>query len=204
MVGFLMIGGVVLQLGDIAKVKTGLVLSRKKAEVNYNAKAKYKLITLKNITDDGLIDNDIYEEFVSNDELDNHYFTKEGDVLMRLSHPHTAVFIEKQHSGLLIPSYFAIIKVDQTKFLPEYIAWYLNSFIVKKELERSQSGSRIPSTNQNVIKTLTVAWITISKQKALIELNRLHQKEKRLYKELIKEKELLFQGISQQILKDSN
>lgn len=199
-----MIGGVVLQLGDIAKVKTGLVLSRKKAEVNYNAKAKYKLITLKNITDDGLIDNDIYEEFVSNDELDNHYFTKEGDVLMRLSHPHTAVFIEKQHSGLLIPSYFAIIKVDQTKFLPEYIAWYLNSFIVKKELERSQSGSRIPSTNQNVIKTLTVAWITISKQKALIELNRLHQKEKRLYKELIKEKELLFQGISQQILKDSN
>ncbi|MBK0075563.1 restriction endonuclease subunit S [Bacillus sp. S56] len=193
-----------MQLGDIAKIKTGLVLSRKKAEVNYNAKAKYKLITLKNITEDGLIDNDSYEEFVSNDELDNHYFTKEGDVLMRLSHPHTAVFIEKQHSGLLIPSYFAIIKVDQTKFLPEYIAWYLNSVIVKKELERSQSGSRIPSTNQNVLKTLPVVWATLSKQKALIELYRLHQKEKWLYKKLIEEKELLFQGISQQMLKDSN
>lgn len=199
-----MIGGVIVQLGDIAKIKTGLVLSRKKAEVNYNAKARYKLITLKNITDDGLIDNDTYEEFVSNDELDNHYFTTEGDVLIRLSHPHTAIFINKQHSGLLIPSYFAIIKVDQTKFLPEYIAWYLNSVIVKKELERSQSGSRIPSTNQNVIKTLPVAWVTLLKQKALIELNRLHQKEKRLYIELIQEKELLFQGISQQILKDSN
>ncbi|UYO21131.1 restriction endonuclease subunit S [Bacillus sp. 41-22] len=193
-----------MQLGDIAKIKTGLVLSRKKAEVNYNAKEKYKLITLKNITDNGLIDNDIYEEFVSNDELDNHYFTKEGDVLMRLSHPHTVVFIDKQHSGLLIPSYFAIIKVDQTKFLPEYLAWYLNSVIVKKELERSQSGSRIPSTNQNVIKTLPVARVSISKQNVLIELNRLHQKEKRLYMELIQEKELLFQGISQQILNGSN
>lgn len=193
-----------MQLGDIAKIKTGLVLSRKKAEVNYNAKEKYKLITLKNITDNGLIDNDIYEEFVSNDELDNHYFTKEGDVLMRLSHPHTVVFIDKQHSGLLIPSYFAIIKVDQTKFLPEYLAWYLNSVIVKKELERSQSGSRIPSTNQNVIKTLPVVRVSISKQNVLIELNRLHQKEKRLYMELMQEKELLFQGISQQILNGSN
>lgn len=201
---FLVIGGVIVQLGEIAKIKTGLVLSRKKAEVNYNAKETYKLITLKNITDDGLIGKDAYEEFVSNDELDNHYFTKEGDVLMRLSHPNTAVFIDKQHSGLLVPSYFAIIKVDQTKFLPEYIAWYLNSIIVKKELERSQSGSRIPSTNQNVIKTLPVAWITILKQKVLIELNRLHQKEKRLYRELIKEKELQFQGVSQQILKDLN
>ncbi|MDA2631653.1 restriction endonuclease subunit S [Bacillus cereus] len=191
-----------MQLGDIAKIKTGLVLSRKKAEVNYNVKAKYQLITLKNITDDGLIDNDSYEEFLSNDELDNHYFTKEGDVLMRLSHPHTAVFIEKQYSGLLIPSYFAIIKVDQTKFLPGYIAWYLNSVIVKKELERSQSGSRIPSTNQNVLKTLPVVWATLSKQKALIDLYRLHHKEKSLYEKLIEERELLFQGISQQILKD--
>lgn len=193
-----------MQIGDIAKVKTGLVLSRKKAEVEYNAKATYKLLTLKNIAEGGVINNDSFEKFVSNDELDDHYFTKEGDVLMRLSHPHTAVFIEKQHSGLLIPSYFAIIKVDKTRFLPEYIAWYLNSFEVKKELEKSQSGSRIPSTNQNVIKALPVVSTTLSKQKALIELYRLHQKEKGLYNELIEEKEKWFKGISQQILKGSN
>ncbi|CAI6235651.1 hypothetical protein JS609_00722 [Bacillus subtilis] len=192
-----------MQLGDIANVKTGLVLSRKKAEVEYDAKATYKLLSLKNIAEDGMIENDSFEEFVSNDDLDDHYFTKEGDVLMRLSHPHTAVFIEKQYEGLLIPSYFAIIKVDKTRFLREYIAWYLNSFEVKKELERSQSGSRIPSTNQNVIKTLPVVWTTLSKQKALIELYKLHQKEKMLYKRLIEEKDLLFQAISQQILKDS-
>jgi restriction endonuclease S subunit len=192
-----------MQLGDIANVKTGLVLSRKKAEVEYDAKATYKLITLKNIAEDGMIENDLFEEFVSNDELDDHYFTKEGDVLMRLSHPHTAVFIEKQYSGLLIPSYFAVIKVDKKQFLPEYIAWLLNSFEVKKELERSQAGSRIPSTNQNVIKTLPVVWTTLSKQESLIKLYKLHQKEKELYKRLIEEKEEWFKGISQQILKDS-
>lgn len=192
-----------MQLGDIAKIKTGLVLSRKKVKMGYDAKAKYKLLTLRNISDEGVINNESFEVFVSNDELDKQYFTKEGDVLMRLSHPHTAVFIEKEHKGLLIPSYFAIIKVDNSQLLPEYVAWYLNSIEVKKELERSQAGSRIPSTNQNVLKTLPVAKTTLSKQRALIDLLRLHQKEKILYKRLIEEKELWFKGISNQILNES-
>lgn len=187
-------------LGNIANVKTGLVLSRKKAEVEYDKKATYKLLTLKNITDDGLINTQSFEDFVSNDELDEHYFTKEGDVLMRLSHPHTSIYIKKEHSGLLIPSYFAIIKLDQKTFLPEYIAWYLNSTKVKNELEKSQSGSRIPSTNQNVLKAIPVDCITLSKQRALIELYRLHQQEKQLFKRLIEEKESWFQGVSQKLL----
>lgn len=192
-----------MQLGDISKIKTGLVLSRKKANAEYDAKAKYKLLTLRNISDEGIINNESYEVFVSKHELDNHYFTEEGDVLIRLSHPHTSVYIEKQHSGLLVPSYFAIIKVNQSEFLPKYVAWYLNSSEVKKELERSQAGSRIPSTNKNVLKTLPVAKTTISKQKTLIEILMLHQKEKRLYMKLIEEKELRFKGISNQILNDS-
>ncbi|QHS24329.1 restriction endonuclease subunit S [Virgibacillus sp. MSP4-1] len=193
-----------MELGDIARIKTGLVLSRKKAKDEYDIKAKYRLLSLKNVSDEGIINTDSVEEFNSNDELDDHYFTKEGDVLMRLSHPHTSVFIGNDHSGLLIPSYFAIIKVDIDKFLPEYIAWYLNTFEVKKELERSQSGSRIPSTNKNVLRSLPVVKTTISRQKAFIELLRLHQQEKLLYKRLIEEKEVWFKEISKQILKDKN
>ncbi|WP_419893157.1 restriction endonuclease subunit S [Oceanobacillus kimchii] len=190
-----------MELGDIAKIKTGLVLSRKKAKSKYDVKAKYRLLSLRNISDECLINTDSFEEFNSNDELDDHYFTKEGDVLMRLSHPNTSVYIGKEHNGLLIPSYFAIIKVDVDKVLPEYIAWYLNTFEVKKELERSQSGSRIPSTNKNVLKALPVVMTTISKQKAFIELLRLHQQEKHLYKRLIEEKEVWFKEISKQIIK---
>jgi len=88
--------------------------------------------------------------------------------------------------------------------MPRYIAWYLNTWNVKKELERSQAGSRIPSTNQHVLKTIPIIAASLSKQKALIELYQLHQKEKRLYKKLIEEKELLFQGIAQQILSGKN
>lgn len=192
-----------MQLGEISKINTGLVLSRKKAEVEHEIIAKYKLLTLKNISEDGIINNEPLEEFVSNDVLDNHYFTSEGDVLIRLSQPYTSVFVNNQYSGMLVPSYFAIIKVDQNKFLPEYISWYLNTFKIKRELERSQSGSRIPSTNQNVLKALSIANITLDKQRSFIKLLRLHQQEKKLYKRLIEEKELWFQEISSQLLNET-
>lgn len=189
-----------MQLGEIAQIKTGLVLSRKKAEFEFDSKARYKLLSLKNISEDGAIVNELFDEFISNDDLDDHYFTEEGDVLMRLSQPYTAVFIDKDHTGLLVPSYFAIIKVNEAKVLPQYVAWYLNSLDVKKELERSQAGSRIPSTNQHAIRNIPIVLTSISKQQMLIELFQLHQREKMLYKKLIEEKELLFQGVTQQIL----
>ncbi|MGG3772960.1 restriction endonuclease subunit S [Heyndrickxia faecalis] len=190
-----------MQLGDIAQIQTGLVLSRKKAEMPYEAKATYRLLTLKNISEDGFIENDSFEMFTSRDELDDRYFTAEGDVLMRLNQPYTAVYVDKDHTGLLIPSYFAVIKVNQAKVLPQYLAWYLNTSNVKKELERSQAGSRIPSTNQHVIRNLSFELLSTSKQKTLIELYQLHQKEKMLYRKLMEEKELYFQTIVQQILK---
>lgn len=189
-----------MQLGEVAQIKTGLVLSRKKAEIEYDAKATYKLLSLKNISEDGMIVNESFDEFTSNENLDDHYFTEEGDVLMRLSQPYSTVYIDKNYSGLLIPSYFAIIKVNNTEVLPQYIAWYLNTKYVKNELERSQAGSRIPSTNQHTIKNIPVVLAPIKQQQILIELYQLHQKEKLLYKKLIEEKELLFQGITQQLL----
>ncbi|RHW40385.1 restriction endonuclease subunit S [Neobacillus notoginsengisoli] len=187
-------------LGEIADVKTGLVLSRKKAEVPFDIKAKYNLLSLKNITEDGVIQTGSYDQFESNDILDDYYFTSKGDVLIRLSQPNMAVYIDDDRSGLLIPSYFAVIKIHQPDFLPQYVAWYLNSEEVKKELERFQSGSRIPSMNQNVLRSLPIAKLPFDKQKTLVELWKLHLKEKHLYRQLLAGKEQLFKGITRDLM----
>lgn len=187
-------------LGDIAEIRAGLVLARKKATIEYDIQATYKLFTLKCFNEDGSFNGESFEEFPSNEELEPHYFTAEGDVLIRLSHPNTAIYVDKPYSGLVVPSYFAIIKIHDHAFRPEYITWYLNSDMVKKELERSQSGSRIPSTNKNVLNAIPVPVISMTKQKAVIELFRLHQKEKMLYQKLMHEKEQLFKVASQKIV----
>jgi len=189
-----------MQLGDIAQIKTGLVLSRKKAEMGFDARAKYKLLSVKNIDSDGMFVDETFDEFISNEILEEHYFTEESDIVMRLSQPYTAIYIDKKHAGLLIPSYFAIIKVEEPQAVPQYVAWYLNTLNVKKELERAQAGSRIPSTNQQTLKNVSIMLPSISKQRRLIELYQLHQREKQLCRKLIEEKEMYFQGIIQRIL----
>ncbi|MBQ6458296.1 MULTISPECIES: restriction endonuclease subunit S [Exiguobacterium] len=187
-------------LGDIAEIKTGIVLTRKKVEVGGVAKATYRLITLKNITENGLFNDEPFELFQSSDVLSPQHFTEEGDVLIRLSYPHTSVYIDASKSGLLVPSYFAVIKVDEARFLPEFVAWYLNREIVKKELERSQAGTRIPSTNKTALSAIPFEDIPIERQQALIKLCNLHQQEKALYNRLIDEKEKWFNAMSKQIL----
>ncbi|WP_350343959.1 hypothetical protein PRVXT_000324 [Proteinivorax tanatarense] len=190
-----------MKLCDFAEVKTGVVLARKKVNGNGDVAATYNLLTLNNIGDNGfIIDGSGFETFHSSDALGAHYFTEVGDVVMRLSHPHTAVYIDEKHAGLLVPSYFAIIKADACKCLPQFISWYLNSSMVKRELERSQSGSRIPSTNKNVLKSIPMQEITLEKQKWVVDLLKLHQREKNLYHRLIEEKEKEFTAITQQIL----
>lgn len=193
-----------MRLGEIATIRTGLVLGRKKADVSNGIKESYKLLRLKNISDDGAIDTSSFDTFDSNEALDSRYFTKEGHILIRLNHPYTTVYIDKEYVGLLIPSYFAIIEIKNANYLPKYIAWYLNTERVKHDLERSHAGSRIPTTNQNTLKQLSIDEINLSKQKVLIELYRLHRQEKQLYEQLIQEKDTLFKGIAQQILQDQS
>lgn len=193
-----------MRLGDIATIRTGLVLGRKKADASNGIEETYKLLTLKNISNHGDIDTSSFETFDSNETLDDRYFTKEGNILVRLNHPYTTVYIEKEHVGLLIPSYFAIVEIKDANYLPKYIAWYLNTERIKHDLERAHAGSRIPTTNQNTLKQLSIDEINLSKQKALIELYKLHRQEKQLYEQLIQEKDILFRGISQQILQDKS
>lgn len=190
-----------MKLGEITDIKIGLVLSRKKASIKYEVESRYKLITLKNIEENGAFNEEQFETFESNDELDNGYFTEEGDILIRLSHPHTSVYIDKSKSGLLVPSYFAIIKLTTQKFIPEYITWYLNTDKVKKELMKSQTGTAISTTNKSILASLDIDEVPIEKQKKIWEIRELHLREIQLLYKLIEEKKKYYKTITDKLLK---
>lgn len=187
-------------LGELAQIKTGLVLARKKAEIKPNIKSRYRLLTVRNIENDGTFNSEPFEIFESKESLDKQYFTEEGDVLIRLSHPNTAVYIDTLRAGLLVPSYFAIIKITNNAIVPEFLSWYLNTSVVKTELMKSQTGTHIPSTNKNVLSALYIKQLPLQKQDLIIEINKLHIKEKELMTKLIGEKEKLYQAITNQII----
>jgi restriction endonuclease S subunit len=190
-----------MYLGEIARIKVGLVVSRKKAEVDLEVKAEYPLISLKNIQADGTFTDEPIEIFKSKEVLDAEFFTREGNILVRLSHPNTAVLIDKEQEGLLIPSYFANVEIIDTNVLPGYVAWYLNTDKVKGELLKSQMGSHIPSTNKQILEKISIPELYLSKQQMITELQQLYRKEKRLYQKLMAEKEKFYKAVTYSIIK---
>ena len=190
-----------MKLGEIAKIKIGLVLIRKKAKIKYEIKDIYNLITLKNIEDNGVFNNEPFEIFKSNDELDEGYFTEEGDIIVRLSHPYTAVYIDKNKAGLLVPSSFSIIKLTTSNYIPEYITWCLNSDKTKKELIKSQTGTAMMTTNKTILASIDIKEIPIEDQKRIAKIQELYLKERELLYKLIEEKEKYYKSITNKLIK---
>lgn len=189
-----------MKIGDIAEIRTGLVLVRKKASVEYEIKKTYRLITLKNINDKGEFNKEDFEIFESNDELNKEYFTEKGDILIRLSAPYTTINIDEKTTGLLVPSYFSIIKLKTQKYIPEYIAWYLNSDKVKRELIRSQTGTAMSTTNKTIISSINIKEVPIEEQERIAKIHELYLRERNLLKSLIKEKEQYYKGITDKLI----
>lgn len=183
-------------IGDIACIKSGTVITRKKAMNKNEVKAIYNMFTLKNV--DAL--NEPFEQFQSNDVLSPQHFTEEGDILFRLNYPYSATYIDASKKQLLIPSTFAVIKVQVDFFLPEYVAWYLNTAFVKKELEKAHSGTKIPSTNKGTLSAIPIEKLDLEKQRDMVQLYKLHLQEKQLLTSLIEEKEKLFQAQTNKVL----
>lgn len=142
------------------------------------------------------------EDFLSNDDLDDHYFTEKGDVLLRLNEPFTAVYIEEHQAGILIPSYFVSINIKHKHFLPEYVSWYLNTNVVKRIFHREQSGTLTPNVNQKIIRELVIPRLPLEEQIKITSMHRLYLKERRLLKRLITEKDNYYEAITDRILNE--
>src|SRR5690625_2094537 len=108
-----------MKLGEISSIESGLILSRKRSRNNIEFVKEYKVLSLNNIEVQGDFNEAQLERFQSNDELEGHYFTKPGDVLLRLNAPFTSVYINESKADILIPSFFVTIKIKHEDFLPE-------------------------------------------------------------------------------------
>ena len=131
-----------MTIGEIAGVRTGLVTARKKKSVSSARTYEYQLLNLKCIADEGYINKVYIETYETSEELKDNYLTQMGDILVRLSSPYTAVLIDQSNlCGLVVPSHFAIIRVDRQHALPEYVFWVLRRDKNKITMMQNSSGS---------------------------------------------------------------
>lgn len=174
-----------MKLKDCVNIRTGLILSRKLSEEDFDY--KYKAINLRAIYN-GFINRQYLDVFKTKEELKEDYLTKESDILVRLTKPYTAVLITKEDENIVISSNFLKITCDKDKVLPEYLYWLLNTEKVKHKIFLDATSNMLDAVTANTYSNLSFNLPSIDKQFIIGNLYLLSIKENKLISQLQEEK----------------
>ena len=179
-----------MKLGNIATVRSGLVLSRKQAREPSGI--QYPLLNLRSVQEGGYIDLAEADVFDATEYLSPEYVSQIGDVVVRLSMPYTAVLIDQSTAGMVISSNFVIIRTDRRELLPEYLFWLLNTPDVKRSIYENTSGNMLGAIKAKFFAEFEIAPLPISDQQKIAAMNTLALEETRLLRRLADEKERFY------------
>ena len=176
-----------MKLGNIATVRSGLVLSRKQAREPSDI--RYPLLNLRSINPGGYIEADQLDVFVAAEYLLPEYLSQIGDVIVRLTAPYTAILVDKVTAGMVISSNFVIIRADRRELLPEYLFWLINTPKIKRSIYENTSSNMLGAINAKYFSDFEVPSLPIAKQQQIAVMNELALKETKLLRQLADEKE---------------
>lgn len=187
-----------MKLRDCAEVKTGLVLARKSIkefesgeEVAENA-TMFPHLTLKCFSAKGILEKEHLGEIRVNEDLDTRYLTQEGDIVMRMSAPYTAVLISKDDVGLVITSNFVRIRVKSREISPLFLCWVLNSEEMKRKIKIATNSIMLGSVSPQVLSNMELNLLSQELQEKVGRLHHLFQREQQLLV-LLQEKKNVYQ-----------
>ena len=182
-----------MKLGTVATIRSGLVLSRKLSREL--SPFRYPLLNLRAIHPDGYILSDSLEVFYATEPLRQEYLTQQGDIIIRLSIPYTAILIDSGMVGMVVFSNFAIIRLNQDCILPEYLLWLLNTADTKKKVYESSSSNMLSAVRPTFFAELEILPFNLANQEKIAKLNLLAKRETWLLKKLAEEKERYYAAV---------
>lgn len=178
-----------MKIKEIAEVGSGLVVARKKAMLDKEIVKSYKQLNLKSVNRNGYIDLEELENLDAKEPIDEYYLTHEGDIIVRLIDPFTAIYINKEWERIVITSNFCIVRCSEN-YSSEFLSYYINSDRAKKMLLGNSQGSIMRNINMSAVGEIQLPNIPIDKQriigkllwaqtKKIIILNRMQELEEK-------------------------
>ena len=192
-----------MKLNQLADIRTGLVLSRKKGDVHDEHYFTYQAVTLKAFTDKGILAQEALDTFIAKESISEKYLTKEGDILVRLRTPSYAVYIDKECEGMIVPSFVAHLNVLNGDAMP-LLTHYLNALSTQRELQKKAKGTAISMIKTKDLGELDINLPSLEQQKRLCTLLQLADREADLLETLKMQKIAYKNQILDTIIKQGN
>lgn len=191
-------------LKDIANIRVGASVSRASAK-RYEKGYKINLINLK------AFDNKSVKYIQNEKNIDiiqikqkNIDMIQANDIIIRLREPFNSLIIEENIDNCIISSLTAYIRI-KSEFhnicLPHFIAIYLNDKKVQKYLKKKSRGTAIISIGAFDIANIEIELPDIEKQKEIIEINSLFERDIFIQERLFELKQIFYKEAMNKILK---
>lgn len=150
-----------MKLKEVAKITVGQIMPRVSAE-NKNEEeiiGTVNVLAPKAISD-GIIVKENLGELQICKKIDEEKFTKEGDVVVKLSTPYDATYVTKENEGLAVPSFCAIIRVKEDKLDAKYLSAFFNTEYVREILKSKVMGSIRPMIKVTDLRNLDIPQVS--------------------------------------------
>lgn len=97
---------------------------------------------------------------------------------------------------LVASSSFIIIKPNLARVLPEYLIWFLNHPSTQSVFSSlSQATGRVSYISKSKLEELEIELPSLTKQRLIVDIYKLHRREKQLTEQLIQKKEQYIQNL---------
>ena len=177
-----------MKLKDIADCIITGVLTRRvvyDGEDNDSSLKEGKILVPKAI-DDGLIDHSLLQRVKLDKEVKDKFYTKKGDVIMKLSTPYDSCFIDREEDeGLIVPSFSLIIRGLKSDYDPYFIMAFLSSMYAWNQIERLRSGRTITILSNESVAELEVPEFKKLERERISERYKNYLEFKRMSSEII-------------------
>gem|GEM_PF-729792 len=185
------------KLGEIADILNGLPDSRQHELVNNAGAITYNFIQPNHLG----IFNDIQSasEIKRQTPVDDSYFIRKNDILLKRLNPDTATLISDDMPNTTFSSNLFVIRVFKD-YHPAYIACLLeNQGIARLNGNITGSVAAIKSLSAKALATLDIPAVEYEKQKILGQMWLLHKRRKKLLDDLIAEEQRFVAAVTNNI-----
>ena len=127
---------------------------------------------------------------ISSAKIKPSHFLKFGDVLLsNRGNYKSSVF--KCYENCIASGVFFVLTMKNNKFLPEFVATYLNSNVGQNKLLARQNKSGLKAIIRSELEQIEIPDIPLEKQKKIVEFYSLHQKEVEIIEKIQQNKKKL-------------
>lgn len=178
-----------MQLKDIAdEIITGVLTKRVVWDGEDEAPSSLeegKVLVPKSISE-GLIDHTLLQSVRLEKPVKEKFYTRKGDVIMKLSTPYDSCVIErKEDEGLIVPSFSVIIRGLREPYDPYFIMAFLSSKCAWFQIERSRRGRVLSIISNDSVSNLEIPSFSEAEMKDISIRYRRYLEFRRLSSEII-------------------